>query len=93
LQTGLACRANARWISIAAADVAMIVPSKPELSGENHFFPAARNRNAKQALIVAGPVRIRRVEEIAAEIECALDRSGRFHVIGRAIRVGHSEAA
>src|SRR5215471_17597847 len=93
LQALLAGLPQITRIAAAAHGVSAAVAWTAALRMNHHVMPAAADRLADQAMIVAFPVTGRRVEKIDAEIERAANRSDRLGVVDRSIGARHAVAA
>ncbi len=78
--------ADAEEGAVAAAHIA-------ELRGKDHLVAAAADGAADQLFIPEGAVHVGRIEEVAAEVESAVDRGDRRRVVVGAVKLGHTHAA
>ena len=76
-----------------AQAVGVAVTRAAALRVNDHFVPAAADRFADQAMIVALAITRRCVEQIDAEIERAADRGDRLGILGRSIGARHAVTA
>ena len=64
-----------------------------EFGCEDNFIAPAGDCLADEQLIGERPVHVSSVEEVDADLECAMNRCDRFVVVPRSIRLAHSHAA
>jgi hypothetical protein len=68
-----------------------IVPAHdPELGGEHDLVAAAGDGASHQLLVVSLPVHVRRVEQLHAQVQGAVDDADRLLVVDLAVELGHA---
>src|SRR5262249_36878827 len=72
-------------IAAATEAVGATIARAPTLRADDHFMPAAADRFVDQAVVVALAITRRRVEQIDAEMERAVDCGDRLGIVDRSI--------
>ena len=88
----LAGLAHVVGLAADAEEGAVIAAHIAELRGQDHLIAAAADGASDQLFVPEGAVHIGRVEEVAAEVESAVDGGDRRRVVVGAVKLGHPHA-
>jgi hypothetical protein len=72
---------------------AVVQPLVAELGGQHHLVAPVGDGTADQPLVGERPVDVGGVQEVAAEVQGAVDGGDRLALVGRAVGLAHPHAA